>query len=429
MIRRMKYQSFTFPGSTDSINVPGDSFLGCIGVQERPALKNPEEACYRALQSPLGSDRLRDLAKGKKTVTILVSDYTRAIPTHQLLPPVIDELRNAGIKESNIILVIACGTHRPSSPEEITSIIGEEWVEKLSVVNHNSQDKNTLEFIGETSRHTPVWINKSVVQSDLRVALGQIEIHEFAGFSGGAKSILPGVSGEETVKANHSPGMIGHEKAGPGIIEGNPVRADMEEAAKMVGFDFIVNITRTMDQHINGVFAGDMQEAHRQGVNFLKSYSTVELPTRPDIIVTSPGKALSVDFYQSLKPVIALGEIASHETVLLLVADCPDKLGSMGDVMIQAFEGASKPQEVIQKLNSMYKPQMDHALLLSRLLDKGVRVVAVSTSVSSDVLEKMLLIPAESAQEGLDIAMKLSGKENPSVLIFPQAERTLPVLK
>jgi nickel-dependent lactate racemase len=425
----MKYQSFTFPGSTDSINIPGESFLGCVGVQEKPALKNPEEACFRALQSPSGSDRLRDLAKGKETVTILVSDYTRAIPANQLLPPVVDELINAGIKESSINIIIACGTHRPSSPGEIVNIIGEEWVERLSVANHDSQDKSTLKFMGETSRHTPVWINKFVIQSDLRIALGQIEIHEFAGFSGGAKSILPGVSGEETVKANHSPGMIGHEKAGPGIIKGNPVRDDMEEAATMVGLDFIVNVTRTMDQHINGVFAGDIQEAHRQGVNFLKSYSTVELLTKPDVIVTSPGKALSVDFYQSLKPVIALGEIASHETVLLLVADCPDRLGSMGDVMIQAFEGASKPQEVIQKLNTIYKPQMDHALLLSRLLEKGVRVVAVSANVSPNVLSKMLLIPAESAQEGLDIALKLSGKENPLVLIFPQAERTLPVLK
>jgi lactate racemase len=428
IITKMNCLSYSELGDGISLKIPKENYLGCIRLEEAPELASPEAACRHVLKKPYGTARLRELALGKKCAVILVSDYTRAIHAEQLLPPVIEELCNAGMNESQITLVIACGTHRPSTPEEITSIVGHEWVDRLSIINHNAQDEKALSFIGKTSRDTPVWINKLVQESDLRIALGQIELHEFAGFSGGAKSILPGISGQETVRANHSPEMIGHPLARPGVIEGNPVREDMVEAASMVGLDFIVNVTRNMNQQVTGVFAGDMIEAHKQGVAFISSYSRVEFSSRPDIIVTTPGEALAVDFYQSLKPVIALDAIASRGTIIVLHASCPDVLGSMGDEMIKAFTGANSPEEVIEKLKRDYQPQMDHALLLSRLLAKGVKVIVSSPNVPAKLIEQMLLVPAESAQQALDLAMKLSCSECPSVLVYPQAERTLPVL-
>jgi nickel-dependent lactate racemase len=273
----MNYQSYNEPGYGISLKIPQENYLGCIRLEDAPGLAYPEEACRNALQKPYGTFRLQELAHGKKCAVILVSDYTRAIPADQLLPPVIEELCHAGMSESQITLVIACGTHRPSTKEEIVSIVGPDWADRLTIINHNAQDGKALSFIGKTDRNTPVWINKLVLESDLRIALGQIELHEFAGFSGGAKSILPGVSGEETVRANHSPDMIGHELARPGVIEGNPVHEDMVEAALMTGLDFIVNITRNMNQQVTGVFAGNMIEAHKQGVDFISSYSRVEL--------------------------------------------------------------------------------------------------------------------------------------------------------
>ena len=424
----MDYTYYIEPNDSISLKIPQENYLGCISIEEAPELASPEEECRSALQKPYGTSTLHELARGKKCAVILVSDYTRAIPADQLLPPVIEELCHAGMNESQITLVIACGTHRPSTKEEIRSIVGRKWSDRLTIINHNAQDEKALGFIGKTDRGTPVWINKLILESDLRIALGQIELHEFAGFSGGAKSILPGVSGEDTVRANHSPEMIGHPLARPGVIEENPVHEDMVEAASMAGLDFIVNITRNMNQQITGVFAGSMIEAHKRGVDFISSYSRMELPYRPDIIVTTPGAALSVDFYQSLKPVIALDAIASRGTIIVLHAVCPDVLGSMGDEMIKAFEGASSPEKVIEKLKQDYQPQMDHALLLSRLLAKGVKVIASSPNVPAELLEQMLLLPAQSAQQALDLAIQLSCSECPSVLVYPQAERTLPVL-
>lgn len=424
----MDYTYYIESGDSISLKIPQENHLGCISVEEAPELVSPEESCRSALKKPYGASTLHGLARGKRGAVILVSDYTRAIPADQLLPSVIEELCYAGMNESQITLVIACGTHRPSTKEEIRSIVGRKWSDRLTIINHNAQDKKALSFIGKTDRGTPVWINKLILESDLRIALGQIELHEFAGFSGGAKSILPGVSGEDTVRANHSPEMIGHPLARPGVLEGNPVHEDMVEAASMAGLDFIVNITRNMNQQITGIFAGSMIEAHKQGVDFISSYSRVELSDRPDIIVTTPGAALSVDFYQSLKPVIALDAIASQGTIIVLHALCPDVMGSMGDEMIKAFVGASSPEEVIEKLKKNYQPQMDHALLLSRLLAKGVKVIASSPNVPAELLEQMLLLPAQSAQQALDSAIQLSYSENPSVLVYPQAERTLPVL-
>ncbi len=424
----MNYKSYDEPRSGISLKIPLKNYLGCIKLKEVPELVSTSETCRCALQEPYGTVSLRELALGKKDAVILVSDYTRAIPAEQLLPPVIEELSHAGMDESQITLVIACGTHRPSTQEEIVNIVGQEWADRLPIINHNAHDEKALSFIGKTGRDTPVWINKLIMESDLRIALGQIELHEFAGFSGGAKSILPGVSGEETVRANHSPEMIGHPLARPGVIEGNPVHEDMVEAALMAGLDFIVNVTLNMNQQVTGVFTGNTIEAHKQGVAFIDSYSRVGLSSRPDIIVTTPGEALAVDFYQSLKPVIALDAIASRGTIIVLHASCPDVLGSMGDEMIKAFTGANSPEEVREKLKQDYQPQMDHALLLSRLLAKGVKVIASSPNVPAKLLEQMLLLPAESPQQALELAIQLSGSERPSVLVYPQAERTLPVL-
>jgi len=358
-------------------------------------------------------------------VAILMSDYTRAVPGKMLLLPLIEELHQVGIHKSQIKIIIASGVHRPTTQEEKARIVGEEWVRKLSVFCHDANDPNILTFLGKTKRGTPVWINKLVLESDLRIALGQIEPHEFAGFTGGRKSILPEVSGEETIRKNHSPEMIGHPLARPGILRGNPIHEDMVEAALMVGLDFIVNVVLDKDLKIVGVFAGDMIEAHKKGVNFVSLFSKVEIPSRPDIIVTTPGEPLNVNLYQSIKALIALDAVVSSESVSVLYSPCPEGLGS--EDMLNPFSGATTPREVIKKLKDNYKIQMDHAFLLSKILEKGIKIIACLPTIKSEIIKKMMM-PVDSIQEGLDVALKVSGKNKPKVLVYPQPQRTLPVL-
>lgn len=423
----MSYVYYKDAWSDVSIRVPEENYIGCIQCNAtKREIQWPVEY-LRALQNPYGVAGLKDIAQGKRRVVILVSDYTRAVPAKILLPPLIGELHQAGISESQITIIIATGLHRPSTRQEIAQIVGDDSVKRLTVVNHNALDSDRLTFLGKTRKGTPVWINSLVSESDLCIALGQIEPHEYAGFTGGRKSILPGVSGEETIRYNHSPEMIEHPCAKPGMLEGNPVHEDMVECALMAGIDFIVNVVINRDLKIIGVFAGDMLEAHSQGVDCVNSFSRVEIPTQPDIIITTPGKPLDIDFYQSLKALIAVDAIASPETIVVFYSSCPDGLGSMGREMLKAFRGAATPEEVEMRVRSNHRVQMDHAFLLSKIMQKGIKVIAYSPNVPLNIIKEMM-IPADSVQEGLDMALQLSKKKTPRVLVYPEAQRTLPFL-
>ena len=409
-----------------SIRIPKENYIGCIQCNAPREIQWPVEY-LRALRNPHGVARLKDIARGRKRVVILVSDYTRAVPVKMLLLPLVDELHQAGISESQITIIIAGGLHRPSTREEIARIVSDDWDKRLTVVNHNALDSDRLTFLGKTKRGTPVWINSLVSESDLCIALGQIEPHEYAGFTGGRKSILPGVSGEETIRFNHSPEMIEHPLAKPGMLEGNPVHEDMVECALMAGIDFIVNVVLNRDLKIIGVFAGDMLEAHGKGVDFVNSFSRVEIPTQPDIIITTPGKPLDVDFYQSLKALIAVDAIASPETIVVFYSSCQDGLGSMGWEMLKAFRGVATPEEVETRVRSNHSVQMDHAFLLSKIMQKGIKIIAYSPNVPLNIIKEMM-IPAGSVQGGLDMALQLSRRKTPRVLVYPEAQRTLPFL-
>ena len=423
----MSYVYYKDAESNVSIRIPKENYIGCIQCNALiREIEWPVEY-LRVLKNPYGTARLKDIARGRKRVVILVSDYTRAVPAKVLLPPLIDELHQAGISESQITIIITGGLHRPSTREEIAQIVGDNWVKQLTVVNHNALDLDRLTFLGKTKRGTPIWINSLVAESDLCIALGQIEPHEYAGFTGGRKSILPGVSGEETIRFNHSPEMIEHPLAKPGMLEGNPVHEDIVECALMAGIDFIVNVVLNKDLKIAGAFAGDVLEAHSKGVDFVNSFSRVEISTQPDIIITTPGKPLDVDFYQSLKALIAVDAIASPETIVVFYSNCQDGLGSMGMEMLEAFRGGATPEEVETRVRSNYRVQMDHAFLLSKIMQKGIKIIAYSPNVPLNIIKEMM-IPAGSVQEGLDMALKLSRRKTPRVLVYPEAQRTLPFL-
>jgi len=422
----MSYVYYKDAPNEVSIRIPRENYIGCIRCNAPGEIRWPVEY-LRALQNPYGVARLKDIARGRKRVVILASDYTRAVPAKILLPLLIEELGQAGISESQITIIIACGLHRPSTREEIAKIVGSEWVNRLTVVNHNALDSDKLTFLGKTKTGTPVWINSLVSESDLCIALGQIEPHEFAGFTGGGKSILPGVSGEETIRFNHSPEMIEHPLAKPGILAGNPVHEDVVECALMAGIDFIANVVLNRDLKTIGVFAGDMLEAHSKGVDFVNSFSRVEIPTQPDIIITNPGKPLDVDFYQSLKALIAVAAVASPETIIVFYSGCEDGLGSMGREMLKAFRGATTPKEIETRVRGNYEVQMDQAFLICKILQKGIKIIGYSPNVPLDIIKEMM-IPACSVQEGLDMALQLSKKKTPRVLVYPEAQRTLPFL-
>jgi len=253
-----------------------------------------------------------------------------------------------------------------------------------------------------------------------------VEPHEFAGFSGGRKSVLPGIAGERTIQANHRPEMLLSPAARPGQLDGNPIHLDMLEAAGRLEIHFMVNVVVNQAGETVGMFAGHPAASHEAAVAFLRSFCQVRLPERPDIIVTTPGKPLNINFYQSVKPLIALAPLLQAGAALVLYSACPDGVGT--EDMLIPYEGASDIEAVIGRLKREYRIQMDHALLLGKILQQGIRIIVASPRLDARLLRKLFMTPAATPQEALEIALTTAGTPNPRVLFFPQAQRALSVL-
>lgn len=405
------------------LKIPAASYLGLLQINDPPPLQWPRDY-QAAFRSPVGTPPLKKLAVKAKRVAIIVSDATRGVPTARILPFLMEELAAAGIREDQITVVIGTGVHRPATPGEIQEIMGD-WKDRIRVKNHQADCKEELVYLGETTLGTPVEVNRTVYDCDLRIIVGKVEPHEFAGFSGGRKSILPGVAGRKTIEINHRPEMLLNPQSRPGVLEGNPIDRDMVEAAEMLGVDFTVNLVLDATGEITGLFTGGLTEGHREAVRFLSSFCRVELTARPDIIVTTPGLPLNIDFYQSIKPLIALEPLLTSGMAVVLYSACPDGVGS--EEMHIPFQGAKTVEEMLAWIDkNNYSIQMDHALLLGKILQKGVKIFVSSPNVKKEYLQEILLEPAATPAEALDKAISAVGKSSPGVLFFPQPQRGLP---
>ena len=406
------------------VRLPARHLAGFVEITEPPAMPLPG-GIAAAFEAPVGSPPLRELARGARRVAVIVSDATRGVPTALVLPHIVSECAAAGVSEDRIVVVVALGVHRGATEAEMREILGG-LSGRIAIENHEPFDASRLVFLGTTSRGTPVEVNRTVVECDLRVAVGKVEPHEFAGFSAGRKSVLPGVCSERTILVNHRPEMILHPLARTGQMEGNPISEDMVEAAKLLGRLFTVNLAVNAHNAPVACFAGDLEAAHERAVAFLRGYLEVRLETSPDVILTTPGRPLNCNFYQAIKPLIACEPLLAEGGVMALYAECCEGCGT--EDMFIPYAGATCPAEVTERLKGNYRIQMDHALLLCKIMGRGLKIVAHSPHVEAAAFRSLFIEPAASPQAALDAACAMSGKPDPRVLIFPQPQRTLPVL-
>lgn len=386
-----------------------------------------EAEVEEAVKSPKYGPSLIEIVKEKhaKTVCILVSDATRAVPTARILKYVVQELLKAGISYEGICAFVAIGVHRDATEEEMQNFLGDLYG-KIWIENHTPFERKNLIDLGETSGHTPVWVNKKAYACDIHIQIGKVEPHEFAGFSGGRKSVLPGISAEDTIVINHRPEMILQPKAAIGILEGNPVHEDMEEAAEKFGMDFGVNCILNNQLELSAVFAGEMKKSHRAAVSWVKDRLGVVLK-RPDILVTTAGNPLDIDFYQTVKALIALTEVLDENTVVILYCGCPEGVNSPD--MLRAFRSSRKLEEVISYTVENYKIQMDHVLLLSKILKKHVKIIVSCANIPDQEIEDMHMIPCRAPEKAVEMAVGLTGKEKPEILFYPRPQTGLPLIK
>jgi lactate racemase len=293
------------------------------------ALSGPQGALEDALERPIASPPLGELARGRASAAISVCDITRPAPNRETLPPILRTLADAGIPAANTTILIATGLHRAATPAEIDEIVGPGIARQYPVVNHDARNLDEHRYLGESRRGTPAYVDRRFVDADLHITLGFIEPHLMLGFSGGRKLIVPGLAAQETIKVIHSPKFMREPLATEGSIEDNPLHRELCEIAGLARHDFMLDVALARDRSIAGVFAGNAIEAHRRGVRFVSETLLERLDEPVDAVITSAaGYPLDMTFYQAIKGITAAHHILKPGGRILLMAECQEGAGA-----------------------------------------------------------------------------------------------------
>jgi len=404
--------------------IPAKNFLGKIEPKEKLRVEDPIAEIKRALQNPIGTKRISEIAKPDDKVAIVVDDSTRPAPSHLMVPPILEELNNAGVKSEDITIIFACGIHRSVTDEEAKWLLGEEVARKIRYVSHVCSAEDHV-YVGTTKTHgTKVYLNRIFVEANVKILTGDVGLHYYAGYGGGRKSVLPGISSCETVQQNHS--MLLHPKARTGILEGNPIHEDMMEASELAKIDFILNVVINSKGKIIKAFAGDWKQAFYEGVELVDEMYKVPVERKADIVIVScGGHPFDINLYQAYKAVDDALEIVKKGGVIVWVAECSEGYGNQ--LFYEWMKKYGTLKEVEKAIKRKFKLGGHKAYYLLKALEK-VKIMLVSVMPDYYAVDIFKLRTARSVNEALDEAFRISGK-NAKVWAIPYGNITLPVLK
>jgi len=406
------------------VRVPTQNFLGLIEPKEKPGVLDARAEIERALKEPVGSKRLSEIVKPEHKVAIVVDDATRPAPSHLMVPPILDELNMAGVKNENITIIFGCGTHKAVKNEEVVRLLDEAVLNRVKAISHDCKAED-LVYVGTTQKHgTKVYLNRIFAEADVKILTGDVCFHYYAGYGGGRKSVLPAVSGEETIKHNHA--MLLHPNAKTGVLEGNPIHEDMVEAAKLAKVDFILNVVTNSKGEVVKAFAGDLEQAFYEGVKVVDEMYRIPVDRKADIVVVSPGGyPADVNLFQAYKGVDSALEVVKRGGVIVLLAECSQGHGNQVfyDWMvkfsdIKAVEREIKRNFVLggHKAYYLLKALQNHQIILVSLMPDyyGTNIFKLKT--------------ARAVNDALNEAFKVAGK-NAKVWAMPYGNFTLPEVK
>jgi nickel-dependent lactate racemase len=404
--------------------IPTRNYLGNIEPKEKEGVKDPRAEIERALNEPIGTQRLSELAKPDKKVAIVVNDQTRSTPSHLIVPPVLDELNKAGVKDSDITIIIGCGTHRPATNEEVKSLLGEETLQRVTVISHDSRAKDLIYLSRTKTFLTKVYVNKVFAEAGMRILTGDIGLHYYAGYAGGRKNVLPAISGEESIQHNHA--MILHPKARTGVLEENPIHEDMVEAARLAKADFIVNIVTNSKRQLVKAYAGDLEQAFYEGVKLVDEMYKIPIERRADIVIVSPGgHPLDIDLYQAYKGVDNALDAVKRGGVIIWAAECPEGHGN--DVFYEWMNKFKDLKEMETEIKRHFRLGGHKAYYLLKALQRA-HIILVSTLPDYYATSVFKLRTARALNDALRDAFDITGKDG-KIWVMPYGNITLPVVK
>ncbi len=407
-----------------TLRVPEPWQAELVTPAEVPAAPDAAQAVRDALDAPLGGASLADFA-GVRSVAIAINDKTRPVPHALLLPPLLERLEGLGVPPEAITLIIATGTHPPMPQEEFGRVVPEEVLARYAVVSHDCDDRENLVYLGETARGTPVWANRRFWQAELRIVVGNVEPHQFAGFSGGVKTAAIGLAGRETVSRNHA--MLTDPCAQLGRYADNPVRQDVEAIGRMIGVHFALNAVLNRHKQVVAVVAGEPQAVMEAGVPLVQRTGRVALSAPFDVVIAATGgHPKDLNLYQAQKALVPAALCTRTGGTVILVAACREGIGSPQYEAWMLREDMTSYQAVFERFaQEGFRAGVHKAFLVARDASR-VRVILVS-EMEPDLVRRLLLIPAASLEEATSLA--LAGlPADARIGVMPVANAVLPAL-
>lgn len=392
-----------------------------VNISEEELPHTNEEEALRALNEPIGKSL--EGFENAKTVCLVTSDATRPVPNRLLIPPLAAKLNEMGIKDEQITIMIGTGLHRICEEAEMEEILGSEVVSRFKVVSHNAFDPDLLVDLGTTSRGTPIQLNKEYYESDLKISIGVIDPHQFAGFSGGSKGVSIGVAGEKVVNANHE--MLTWPGASLGVFEGNPLRADIDEIGRASKLDLIYNVVlNSKGQVVKAVF-GDVFLAHQVGMEAAAQALQVQIKEEADLVIASAGGfPKDINMYQAQKALLHSALAVKEGGTIILAAECVEGVGS--DLFIETMKLGDNPDKVLEEFAKLpFRVGAHKAFLWAQSLSKA-QVIIISDGITEEEAEVLQVKKAKDFDQALE--MVKDKIENGLVYEMPKAGQTRPLL-
>lgn len=410
------------------VEIPDRHLSAVLSMRSIDPLGDPVQATWDALANPTGSRALAEIARGRKNACIVVSDITRPVPHAVILPPILETLEKSGVPREAITILVATGLHGPMTEAQLRETLTDTIVERYRIVNHIARNSDEQTFLGHTTHGVPAYVDKLYVDSDLKVLTGLIEAHFMAGYSGGRKLVAPGLVGVETIKYLHGPGILEHPKASAGVLEGNPLHEAALEIARLAGVDFIVNVAMDELRQVTGVFAGELDSAHRAGVAFVERMIQAFVDDPVDIVVTSSaGYPLDTTYYQTVKGMVGALEILKENGTIIIASGCADGVGGPEfERLLRETTDLDAFIASIQEPGVFTIDQWEVEELIKAL--RKAHIYLYTDGLSDEDIRSYLVEPISSIEVGIARAIKRIGPYA-TIAVVPKGPYVMPRLR
>ena len=406
------------------VELPDDRVVRTLAYKNAIPLEDPDAVLRKTLQNPNGSPPLLELARGRSSACIVISDITRPVPNQLILQSLLETLEEAGLAREQILILVATGLHRPNEGDELVELVGQEIADQYRIENHHGQVLEEHTFLGDSPRGVPIWIDSRYVEADLKITTGLIEPHLMAGFSGGRKLVCPGIAALETIKVWHGPQFLEDPRADCGILEGNPVHEENTWIARHTGCDFIVNVVIDSQRRPLAFVAGDMEQAFLEGVDFCRDVVTDTVEEPVDIVVTScAGYPLDTTFYQAVKGLTGALPVVKEGGTIVMAASLSEGIGS--PQFEQLFDENTDLEAFVDRiLNTDYFVMDQWQLEELAKVRRKAKVKIVSDGLPSQTINRLFVESAPSVEQAVADSLQEYG-EQARIAVIPKGPYVL----